>query len=275
MTVAATPLTPTVTVTPSATALDSGSTMSVTAVVTGVGVAPTGTVTLSGGGYTSAAGTLTSGSYTFAVPANSLSAGSDTLTVSYSGDVNYAAGTGTASESVTESVFTVTAPTPPAVSPGSPANVAVTVSTPSSYSGTITLACALTSSPSGASDLPTCTGGTVTLGGGTTTGTATMTVTTIARGSAELARAKAGGWAGSGAVLAFPVFLGIPARRRSWRSMLGLLLLVAAFGSLTACGGNSSKSTGTTAGNYTFTVTGTGNPSVTPAPTTTFTLTVN
>jgi hypothetical protein len=223
---------------------------------------------------------LANGSYTFAVPANSLSAGSDTLTVSYSGDANYATGTGTASVSVTESVYTVAASTPPAVSPGSPATLTVTVSTPSGYSGTITLVCALTSSPSGAQDLPTCTGSTVTLGGGTTTGTATITVSSTAATRA-MARPDANGfgrgWAGGGAALAFLVFLGIPARRRKWLSMLGVLALMVVLASLSACGGKSSSSgnSGTTAGNYTFTVTGAGSPSVTPAPTTTFTLTIN
>jgi hypothetical protein len=89
---------------------------------------------------------------------------------------------------------------------------------------------------------------------------------------------KGSGWAGGGAVLALLVFLGIPARRRSWRAMLSVLALMVALGSLTACGSfyrSSSGNAGTTAGNYVFTVTGTGNPSVTPVPTTTFTLTVN
>jgi hypothetical protein len=87
--------------------------------------------------------------------------------------------------------------------------------------------------------------------------------------------------AGGGAALACLILLGIPARRRSWRSMLGLLVVMAALGGLSACNsggsssGNSTSSSGTAAGTYTFTVTGTGNPSVTPVPTTTFTVTVN
>ena len=89
------------------------------------------------------------------------------------------------------------------------------------------------------------------------------------------------GWAGAGggAILAFLMFFGIPARRRSWRSMLGVLVIMAALGSLAGCGGGGSGtgggSPGTTLGNYTFTVTGTGSPSITPVPTTTFTVTVN
>lgn len=77
VTVTASPLTPTVNVTPAATSLDSGTALSVTALVTGPGVTPTGTVTLSGGGYTSSAGTLSGGSYIFNIPANSLTAGAD------------------------------------------------------------------------------------------------------------------------------------------------------------------------------------------------------
>jgi hypothetical protein len=64
---------------------------------------------------------------------------------------------------------------------------------------------------------------------------------------------------------------GIPARRRSWRAMLGALALMAVISSLSACGGKS----GTTPGAYTFTVTGTGSPAVSPTPTATITVTVN
>jgi hypothetical protein len=92
-----------------------------------------------------------------------------------------------------------------------------------------------------------------------------------------------GGWAEAegGAVLALLVFFGIPARRRAWRNMLGAFILLAAIGSLAACGGGSKSggggggNPGTTAGAYTFTITGTGTPAVTPAVTTTFTVTVN
>ena len=282
VTVSATPLASTVTVTPAATTLDSGSTLSVPVTVTGAGVTPTGTVTLSGGGYTSTAQTLVGGAYTFLVPANSLSAGTDTLTASYSGDANYAAKTGTTSGStsptVTASAFSLAASTPAAVAPGASATSTVTVNTTTGYTGTVTLACALTSSPTGATNLPSCSAGssTITLGGSTTSGTATVTVTTSGSSSA-MARPDANGfgraWAGGGSVLAFLVFLGIPARRRRWLSMLGVLALMVVLGGLSACGGKSKPET--TAGSYTFTVTGSGSPSVTPSPTTTFTLTIN
>ena len=110
-----------------------------------------------------------------------------------------------------------------------------------------------------------------------------MNVTTTAA-VATLVKPKVGGWANleGGAVLALLVLFGIPARRRSWRAMLGVLALMVALGSLAACGGGGGSSSGggggtpgTTSGVYTFTVTGTGNPAVTPAPTQTFTVTVN
>jgi hypothetical protein len=87
---------------------------------------------------------------------------------------------------------------------------------------------------------------------------------------------------GTGAVLAFLVFLGIPSRRRSWRQMLGVLMLIAALAGLSSCGGGGSSGggttptdPGTTAGTYTFTVQATGTPTVTPTVTTTFTVVVN
>jgi hypothetical protein len=64
-------------------------------------------------------------------------------------------------------------------------------------------------------------------------------------------------------VLALVVLLGVPARRKSWRAMLGMILLAGALATLSACGGGSSGggggggSPGTTAGAYTFTVKGT------------------
>jgi hypothetical protein len=61
--------------------------------------------------------------------------------------------------------------------------------------------------------------------------------------------------------MAVLVLFGVPFRRRKWQTMLGLVLLCAAFMGATGCGGRSSSNTstngGTTAGAYMFTVTGT------------------
>ena len=76
-------------------------------------------------------------------------------------------------------------------------------------------------------------------------------------------------YAAGGATLACTLFFGIPARRRSWQTMLGMLmLLITLAGSVFACGGGGGSTggggggggmsnPGTTAGTYTVTVTGT------------------
>jgi hypothetical protein len=285
-----------VTVTPAQSSLSASSSLSVPVTVASAvsgGTTPTGTVTLSGGGYSSTAETLVSGAYTFTIPASSLSAGSDTLTVSYSGDTQYASATGTATVTVTaaasSSTFSLSATTPASVSAGTSASSTLTVSSTDGYAGTVTLACSLTSSSSSnAKNPPSCSlsNTTVTLNSTTTSTTATITLATTAATTSQLVRPRPHGnrrgWMGAsgGALLAFVLFLGVPSRRRSWRTMLGIFAMMAALGGLTSCGNfwadpNGSTTTGTTAGTYTFTVTGTGNPTTSSTPTTTFVVTVN
>jgi subtilase family serine protease len=280
-----TALTPTVTVTPATGSINAGQPLGVTVAVSGAGTQPTGTVTLKGGTYTSSATALSGGGASFTIPANSLTAGTATLTASYSGDSNYASGTGTGSVTVTQSVYALSATTPATIAPGASATSTVTGSQSSTgYTGTVSLTtCTATTTPTNASYVPTCAvSGTITYAAGTPSGSGTATILTTAASSAMLhSMPGSKGWmgAGGGAVLAFLAFLGIPARRKSWRAMLGVMVLMAVLGSLTACGGGSSSSgtsiAGTTAGAYTFTVTGTGSDPSSTQETATFTLTVN
>jgi subtilase family serine protease len=283
------PGTSSVALSPSATTIN-GKTDTLTVSVTVNGTTslgtPTGTVTLAGGGYTSSAQALSSsGTTSFNIAPGTLSVGSASLAATYSGDANY----GGSSASVTITVgptYSMTASAPAAVTPGSQAMSTITV-TGAAYSGSVTLSCALTTSPTGATHLPTCAfgsgGSSVTLSSTAASGTATAVVSTTAA-TAQLVRPSVHGWPGAagGAVLALLVFLGIPARRRSWRALLGMLMLMAAIGSLSACGGGGGSSSGgggtsnpgTTAGNYVFTVSG--SPAVgSSTPSTTFTVTVN
>jgi hypothetical protein len=100
---------PTVTVTPASSSVASSQSLTVAVAVSGSAKAgdgstatPTGTVTLTSGTYTSSTATLSSaGSYTFTIPAGSLTKGANSLTVSYSGDANFASATGTGSVTVT------------------------------------------------------------------------------------------------------------------------------------------------------------------------------
>jgi endo-1,4-beta-xylanase len=259
----------TVTVTPSPTSITTAQALSVTVAIGGStgDPTPTGTVTLSGGGYTSAATALSGGSVSFNIPAGSLSSGSDTLTASYSGDATYVSATGTATVTVDQMAIAVS--TPPTVAPGASTNSTITVTADSTYSGTMNLTCSLTSAPSGARSLPTCSfnPSSITIAaGGSGTGTSTLTVTTTAASTSALVQPSEKnlwGVGGGGALLAAVLMFGIPSRRRRWMAMLVLLGVVAAAGVI-GCGRNSYLSSGsglstaaTTAGNYTFTITGT------------------
>jgi hypothetical protein len=104
---------------------------------------------------------------------------------------------------------------------------------------------------------------------GTNSGTATLTISTTAATSALLYNPEHHGFpwhTEGGAALACILLIGIPARRRRWRTMLGMLaLLVTLSGGVLACGGGgcggigtgANNNPGTTAGAYTITVSGT------------------
>jgi hypothetical protein len=128
------PAAPTVTVTPGSSSITVTSSLSVTVVVNGGAgtLTPTGSVTLSGGGYPSTVLPLTSGSAQFTIPASSLATGTITLTGSYTPDTtsnaSYKNATGTGQVTVNAGVaYTLTvdsaAPTSGIlISPVSPAD---------------------------------------------------------------------------------------------------------------------------------------------------------
>jgi hypothetical protein len=300
--------TSTVTVKPAASSTDSNASLGVTVTVTPASPSPTGTVYLTGGGYSSSVPwpALSGGSYTFTIPANTLSGTvggqSDTLTATYSGDSNYAAATGQGSVTVLESTFKLTpgAPSSSSVTPGQSATVTVTAAPTAGYTGILTLTCAQTSTTAASGgDGTACTGSgnsQINLATCGASCSVTFTIGTSPPVAAALDRPKLPGGnkgpggrellgAGSGAVLALLVFFGIPARRRSWRSMLSILVALVAIGALASCssgggsggggGGGGQGDPGTLAGTYTYTVTVSATPSVTPPVTQTFTVTVN
>jgi hypothetical protein len=288
--------TPTVTITLSPTNITTAQVLTVTISVGGVSgnPTPTGSVKLSSGSYTSAVTTLNGGSVTISVPAGSLAVGTDTLTATYTPDATSSTIYNSASN--TASITVTTAPpsfalggTSVTVTPGATTgNISTITVTPSGgFTGSVALTAALTSSPAGAQYPPTLSFGSTTPVGitGTTAGTATLTVSTTAATSAALAypKSRTPPWyPAGGAVLAALLLFGIPARRGSWRTMLGMLfLLVALGGGVLACGGGGSGgggggggsgNPGTTAGAYTVTATGT---SGSLTQTTTLTVTVN
>jgi FG-GAP-like repeat/Bacterial Ig-like domain (group 3)/FG-GAP repeat len=81
-------ITPTLTVTPLSAAITTAQALTVNITVSGGSgnATPTGSATLTSGSYTSAAAVLSSGHATLNIPAGSLAAGADTLTVTYTPD---------------------------------------------------------------------------------------------------------------------------------------------------------------------------------------------
>ncbi len=142
----------TVTVTPASSTVDTIHSLGVSVSVvdpSGLGTTPpTGSVTISGGGYVSPQPATTldgSGNASFTIPAGALKAGTDILTVVYNGDTTdttYSVATGTATVTVTKiaSSLTVT-PASASIPPSASLVVTGTVSGggPSKPTGTVTL----------------------------------------------------------------------------------------------------------------------------------------
>jgi hypothetical protein len=162
--------------------------------------------------------------------------------------------------------FSLTGGTPLAIAPGAATGNSSTITlTPSNgFTGVVTLSCAIT--PAAATDPATCSIPASVSISGATAQTATLTVNTTAATTALNKSSKSLKlfWPSTGsAVLACALLFGIPSRRRSWRSMFGLMLLLVALTSgVLSCGGGSKGSggsggnPGTQAGNYTVTIIG-------------------
>ena len=144
----------------------------------------------------------------------------------------------------------------------------ITITPTGGFTGSVTLSAALTSSPSGAANPPTFSFGTtspVSISGATAgTGTLTVSTTPVTSGALVRPRDRLVPWYAAGsATLACLLFIGIPGLRRRWRTVLGMLILLAFLtGGIASCGGGGGGgggkgNPGTTAGSYAITVTGT------------------
>jgi N-acetylneuraminic acid mutarotase len=160
--------TPTVTVTPSPASITTAQGLSVTITVSGTPT-PTGSVVLTSGSYTSSAIILSSGSVTIAIPAGSLSKGTDTLMATYTPDSS-------SSSTYTGAMGsnTVTVSSPALITP-------TVVVTPGSSSITSAQPLTVTVAVSGGNGNPTPTGA-LTL----TSGTYTSGPVTLSSGSATI-----------------------------------------------------------------------------------------
>jgi hypothetical protein len=281
------PVASTTALTASAASIAAGTSVTLTATVTGPtgdATTPTGTVNFMDGTTSLGSGTLSSsGVATLATTA--LPSGSDTITAVYGGDANFNGSTSAAViVTVTAGSFALSNSGNITVSPGASTGNTSTISVTGSggFGGAVSLSCAI--SPTAASDPAACalSPASVTISGATAQ-TSTLTVTSTAATTAALVHPKRRGvpwYAAAGVTLACLLLFGIPAHRRSWRTRLGVLILLA----FVACGviscggggggggGGGKGNPGTSAGTYTVTVTGT---SGSTPETTTVTLTVN
>jgi len=179
------------------------------------------------------------GMYQAVYTTSSLPGGSHSVRAAYGGNLVYLASS-SAPVSVTVADFSIAAnPTSVTVAAGGSATSTLTVSAANGFAGTIDLACAPSNAGAeiGCSIQPP----TVTLGGGTTTQTALLTIGTTAPHSLTVAAGTALG----GEILAALAVFGLPLRRRRRASALGAGLLLLVSASCGGGGGGGGSSSGT------------------------------
>jgi len=184
--VTVTAATPAVTVTPGSTGITTAQALSVTVGVSGGtgNPTPTGSVTLSGGSYTSAATALIGGSSTINIPANTLAVGSYTFMASYTPDSSSSSEYGSALGTASTAVTVIAAPTFTDSNSGTitvtqgatTGNTStITVTPANGFTGTVSLRCLVTTTPTSPTDPVTCSIPSPVSISGTTAQTATLT----------------------------------------------------------------------------------------------------
>lgn len=182
----------------------------------------------------------------YQIVSQSFSVGSHNITAKYSGDASLNASTSTAQAFTIVQAATTTTATAGASSVGSTGSVKIAVAVGADSigappSGTVQLYNGTTAIGSPVA---------VTQGYSSTTGltqsTATFTLTgSQLTGSAVVAKQQRSAFPwelpGGAAALAFAFFFAIPARRRSWRALLGIIVFAVMMSSVIACGSSSSN----------------------------------
>ena len=279
----------TTSVTSSSASVTSGATVTITATVANGGTttesaAPTGTVQFLLDNVASGGAVTLSGSVaTLSLATTGLASGNHVVSAAYSGDAVYAASKGSITIDVVSATAADFALTPATATVTTAAGtdatgLVFTVTPVNGFVGAVTFMAGTTSSTLNATSnftvdpvaISSTAAGTTTLNlsaytvnGDAARGTGKFRVGRAGSASALPAKANRSGWyAGSGA-LAFVVLLVSP-RRRRLRSLLGVLIAVAALGGMlgmSGCGNGSSNiatNTNSTPGTYTINVSATG-----------------
>jgi sugar lactone lactonase YvrE len=212
------------------------------------GIAPTGTVTFLNGSATLGTGAIAaatdgSANYVATLTATSAPTNAITITAQYSGDVHYAAATTTIGFQQLTPSYTVSAkPASLTVKQGSSGSVTFTVTPQNGFNQAVSFLCDNATLPKGV----TCSFSPASVTpNGSAAVTSTLTVQTTGATVVSLDRrtTHGSGWLRGGAVLALLLF-GIPgARRRSWPSVLMMLIVLSIGGGMIGCGGGGSGNT--------------------------------
>lgn len=212
------------------------------------------------------------------------SAGTSTVTAVYSGDANWQPSTSNAvSQMVLSQAATFSmSPTNQTLSVTAGATTgntdAITVTGTMGFTGSVTLACNVAYNGSGsANNPPTCSLSRIFLSfvPGNATSGSLVTISSVARPAGSLSvygsRLRAA-WDRSGTIEFCAVMLWlIPIRRRSWRALATVLVLICGLTALSGCGGGGGSSapsgpSPTTPGSYTVTIAATTTATGVPAP---------
>ena len=240
----------------------------VTTTVTGTVAAgaPTGMISFTASGVSLGSVTLSTGSgasISTTVNLNSaiLLAGTNVLTVQYSGDATYAPSVATLTIVNGGPAITLADTAAIMIASPSASGVSTIIVTPvAGFTGSVALSCAVSSTTGTAA--PTCSVTSPVNITGTTPGTATLTVNTTPTSAAmalpKLRLLPIGG----GAALAALLLFAFPVKRRRIQTLLGALVLMVGLGLSAGCGSSSTttaptKNPGTAAGAYIVTVSAT------------------
>jgi hypothetical protein len=196
------------------------------------------------------------------------SSGSDQLIVNADGPVQLVV-------SIPFTVIATAPPPPPSFtlegnsvgisSPGNTGTSTVTITPSGGFTGTVALTCAVTGSPAGAVDMPTCSVTAPAAISGTAAVTATLTVSTTPVSSAVVHDLLRRNVSVGGGVMAALLLFGVPRHRRRWKTLLSALLFASLAGAAIGCAATPTPATtpvmtpanpGTSPGAYVVTVTG-------------------
>lgn len=226
--------------------------LNVSVTVTGMSgkAAPTGTVYLLTNNAVVGEGSLTASStgdssttaITLSSATSGLDQGTNVIQVQYAGDTNYAPSSNSLTVTNSLSDFSMLPSTSfVSVNTGNQAVVPISIQSVNAFAGTINFTCS-----AGTGVTCSLTPATYSLA---TNGTTVVKLTVTASSStSSKAISPFVGWLGGGTALACGLLLVIPARRRSWRNMLGMLILICVLGFGVGCGSGSHSSSGSGSG---------------------------